>query len=112
METCRREFLQKISGGVVLAASRSILSWNGGGALNESSPPVGGQAARDLKDLRAQFPVLEERVNGRSLVYLDNAATTQRPRAVIDRLGNFYLHDNANPAMNVHTPRTAIRSPV
>jgi cysteine desulfurase/selenocysteine lyase len=103
METDRREFLQKISGGAVLAASRSILSWNGGGALNESSPPVGGRAARDLESLRAQFPVLAERVAGRSLVYLDNAATTQRPRVVIDSLANFYSHDNANPAKSLHT---------
>jgi len=53
--------------------------------------------------LRDQFPVLKERVNGHTLVYLDSAATTQRPRAVIDALSNFYLHDNANPAKNLHT---------
>ena len=57
----------------------------------------------ELESLRAQFPVLGERINGHPLVYLDSAATTQRPRAVIDALGNFYLHDNANPGKSLHT---------
>jgi cysteine desulfurase/selenocysteine lyase len=56
-----------------------------------------------MASLRAQFPVLAERVNGKPLVYLDSAATTQRPRAVVDRLSNFYLHDNANPSPSLHT---------
>jgi cysteine desulfurase/selenocysteine lyase len=41
-------------------------------------------------------------VNGQRLAYLDNAATTQRPKAVLDALTNFYLHDNANPAKALH----------
>jgi cysteine desulfurase/selenocysteine lyase len=53
--------------------------------------------------LRAQFPLLREKVNGHPLVYLDSAATTQRPRPVIDALANFYLHDNANPSKSLHT---------
>ena len=57
----------------------------------------------ELGGLRDQFPMLKERVNGHALVYLDSAATTQRPRAVIDAFSNFYLHDNANPAKNLHT---------
>ena len=52
---------------------------------------------------RANFPALTQRVNGRSLVYLDSAATTQRPQAVIDALVNFYRHDNANPGVSLHT---------
>ena len=47
--------------------------------------------------------MLGERVNGHPLIYLDSAATTQRPRAVLDALANFYLHDNANPAKSLHT---------
>jgi len=57
----------------------------------------------ELGALRDQFPVLSEQVNGHRLVYLDSAATTQRPRAVIDALAKFYLHDNANPAKSLHT---------
>src|ERR1700746_2856827 len=56
-----------------------------------------------LRDLRSQFPRLRENIDGRPLVYLDSAATTQRRRAVLDALASFYLHDNANPAKSLHT---------
>ena len=46
--------------------------------------------------------MLKESVNGQPLVYLDSAATTQRPREVVDALSTFYLHDNANPAKSLH----------
>lgn len=49
-----------------------------------------------VQALRAQFPLLDQQVNGRPLVYLDNAATSQRPAAVLDAMANYYLHDNAN----------------
>ena len=50
----------------------------------------------DAKLLRRDFPILEERVHGRPLIWLDNAATTQKPKAVIDRLTEFYKHENSN----------------
>ena len=50
----------------------------------------------DVQTLRAQFPILSERVNGEQLVYLDSAATSQKPQSVIDAVSNFYSHDNAN----------------
>jgi Aminotransferase class-V len=103
MKTYRREFLQKISGAAFLAASPSILGRDGEGSMQENSPPSGKQKPQDMESLRAQFPVLGERVNGHPLVYLDSAATTQRPRAVLNALSNFYLHDNANPAKSLHT---------
>jgi cysteine desulfurase/selenocysteine lyase len=46
--------------------------------------------------VRRDFPILSERINGRSLVWFDNAATTQKPQAVIDRLAHFYAHENSN----------------
>ncbi|MDR6197642.1 family 2A encapsulin nanocompartment cargo protein cysteine desulfurase [Siphonobacter sp. SORGH_AS_0500] len=46
--------------------------------------------------VRKDFPILEERVNGRRLVWFDNAATTQKPQAVIDRISYFYQHENSN----------------
>jgi cysteine desulfurase / selenocysteine lyase len=55
--------------------------------------PSGGY---DVHAIRRDFPILEERVNGRPLIWLDNAATTQKPRAVIDRLKYFYEHENSN----------------
>ena len=49
-----------------------------------------------IADLRRDFPILDERFHAAPLVYLDNAATTQKPRAVIERLSRFYAEDNAN----------------
>lgn len=50
----------------------------------------------DVNAIRRDFPILSEHVNGRPLVWLDNAATTQKPQAVIDRLAHFYAHENSN----------------
>ncbi|MGC4063895.1 MAG: cysteine desulfurase [Polyangiaceae bacterium] len=49
-----------------------------------------------LPSVRSDFPILAERVDGRPLVWLDNAATTQKPRAVIERLKEYYSHENSN----------------
>jgi len=50
----------------------------------------------DLSSARRDFPILNERVNGKPLVWLDNAATTQKPQSVIDRISWFYEHENSN----------------
>jgi cysteine desulfurase / selenocysteine lyase len=50
----------------------------------------------DAQAVRRDFPILQERINGKQLVWLDNAATTQKPQAVIDRLAHFYAHENSN----------------
>ena len=57
---------------------------------------VGGVAPLDAHLIRRDFPILNERVNGRPLIWLDNAATTQKPRQVIERLSYFYEHENSN----------------
>src|SRR5215471_6405346 len=57
----------------------------------------------DVERIRADFPILQRQVNGRPLIYLDNAATTQKPRQVIDALVGFYTHTNANVHRGVHT---------
>jgi len=57
----------------------------------------------DAHALKRDFPILEERVHGKRLVWLDNAATTQKPRAVIDRLSYFYEHENSNIHRAAHT---------
>jgi cysteine desulfurase/selenocysteine lyase len=65
----------------------------GSGIPNASSsahPPF------DVNAVRRDFPILQERVNGRQLVWFDNAATTQKPQVVIDRLAHFYAHENSN----------------
>jgi cysteine desulfurase/selenocysteine lyase len=58
--------------------------------------------ALDVEKVRADFPILNERVHGRALVYLDNAATTQKPEAVIEAINHYYRHDNANIHRGVH----------
>ena len=56
----------------------------------------------NVKQIRAQFPALKQEVNGRPLVYLDSAATTQKPQAVIDAIVHYYQHDNANVHRAAH----------
>ena len=52
---------------------------------------------------RRDFPILDQEVNGRPLIWLDNAATTQKPQSVIDRIAHFYAHDNSNIHRAAHT---------
>ncbi len=57
----------------------------------------------DAERVRADFPILQQQVNGRPLVYLDNGATSQKPQAVIDELVRYYSTENANVHRGVHT---------
>ena len=57
----------------------------------------------DIAKIRTQFPVLNQQVNGKPLVYLDNAATNQKPKRVIDALTSYYEKDNANIHRGIHT---------
>jgi len=56
-----------------------------------------------LEDLRSQFPILTQKVNGRDLIYFDNAATSQKPSTVIDKIKTFYEKENANIHRGVHS---------
>ena len=57
----------------------------------------------DVERVRRDFPVLHQKVHGKPLVYLDNAATTQKPLAVIETIDHYYRHDNSNIHRGVHT---------
>jgi cysteine desulfurase/selenocysteine lyase len=57
----------------------------------------------NVDEIRKDFPILERQVHGKTLVYLDNAATTQKPRQVIDALVHYYEHYNANIHRGLHT---------
>jgi cysteine desulfurase / selenocysteine lyase len=57
----------------------------------------------DVNAIRRDFPILNEKINGRQLVWLDNAATTHKPQSVIDRLSFFYAHENSNIHRAAHT---------
>jgi cysteine desulfurase / selenocysteine lyase len=61
-----------------------------------------GMTPFDIKSVRGDFPILSTHVRGKELVYLDNAATTQKPRAVIDRIVRYYERENSNVHRGVH----------
>lgn len=62
-----------------------------------------GPAALDVERIRRDFPILDQMIHGKKLVYLDNAATSQKPRAVIDAIVRYYEHYNSNVHRGVHT---------
>lgn len=57
----------------------------------------------DIKKISADFPILQQKIKGKPLVYLDNAASTQKPYAVIERLQHFYHYENSNVHRGIHT---------
>ena len=57
----------------------------------------------DIDAVRRDFPILQEKVHGKPLAWFDNAATTQKPQAVIDAISHFYVHDNSNIHRGAHT---------
>lgn len=67
--------------------------------INMNAQPL----AFDVERVRQDFPILHQQVNGQPLVYFDNAATTQKPNAVIDAITNYYREDNSNVHRGAHT---------
>ncbi|MBU6452045.1 MAG: aminotransferase class V-fold PLP-dependent enzyme, partial [Cyanobacteria bacterium REEB67] len=57
----------------------------------------------DSKEIARDFPILSRQIDGKKLVYLDNAATSQKPRSVIDSIVHYYEHYNANVHRGIHT---------
>ena len=68
-----------------------------------SAPAANAVPAFDVERVRRDFPILDQQINGHPLVYLDNAATTQKPECVIEAICNYYRRDNANVHRGVHT---------
>jgi cysteine desulfurase/selenocysteine lyase len=83
-------FLNEIRQLVPAAGVPAQVPSDGLPALSLSSQPF------DVQAIRRDFPILQERVHGKPLIWLDNAATTQKPQSVIDRLSYFYSHENSN----------------
>lgn len=73
-------------------------------SINAALPhsPAAVEPGFDIERVRRDFPILRERVHGKPLVYLDNAATAQKPEAVINAIADYYRHDNANIHRGVH----------
>jgi cysteine desulfurase/selenocysteine lyase len=72
-------------------------------ASPEAPSASGLSTGFDVDLIRRDFPILNETVHGRPLIWLDNAATTQKPRAVIERLVKYYEHENSNVHRGAHT---------
>jgi cysteine desulfurase/selenocysteine lyase len=65
-------------------------------------PTLHEAAGFDVERVRADFPILQQKAHGHKLVYLDNAATSQKPKAMIDAIVHYYEHENANIHRGVH----------
>jgi cysteine desulfurase/selenocysteine lyase len=70
--------------------------------VTETAAPRQQQKMVNWASIRADFPILDQKVHGQPLIYFDNAATTQKPRAVLDALRYYYEHDNANVHRGIH----------
>jgi cysteine desulfurase/selenocysteine lyase len=70
---------------------------------NSSLVGTAGSRVFDIDDIRADFPIIQRKINGQELVYLDNAATSQKPKQVIAALTDYYEQTNANVHRGVHT---------
>ena len=57
----------------------------------------------DIASIRAQFPILDQEINGKPLVYLDNGASSQKPQRVIDAISHYYENDHSNVHRGAHT---------
>ena len=59
----------------------------------------------NIKNIKSEFPIFKQKVNGKPLVYLDSANSSQKPRAVINRISNFYETEFSNVGRSVHSCR-------
>ena len=57
----------------------------------------------NIKNIKSEFPIFKQKVNGKPLVYLDSANSSQKPRAVINRISNFYETEFSNVGRSVHS---------
>jgi len=69
----------------------------------QAAGPADAYMTFHVEAVRRDFPILQERIHGRQVVWLDNGATTQKPQVVIDRLAYFYAHENSNIHRSAHT---------
>lgn len=97
----RADFPAEAAGSFLpIIISPTVVSKNLGSSALATGTGAGGAEAMpgqfNVEQIKRDFPILAEKIKGRDLVWLDNAATTQKPQAVIDRLSYFYSHENSN----------------
>lgn len=102
MNANRRDFLRFMSGAASLPFAPAAAS-DAFAAQPSPSPEPGLAEIPEVAKIREDFPALHQNINGAPLVYLDSAATAQRPRAVIEATSHFYENENSNPSAALHT---------
>lgn len=102
MDTSRRNFVRLMSGVASMPVAAALRSNH---VVHRPDMSTVGICPNTMgpAEIARDFPALQQKINGFPLVYLDSAATTHRPRSVIDAISNFYQHDNANPSASLHT---------
>src|SRR5437899_4359397 len=70
--------------------------------ISETVIPASRKKMIDWESIRSDFPILHQKVHGYPLIYFDNAATSQKPRLILDALRNYYERDNANVHRGIH----------
>jgi cysteine desulfurase/selenocysteine lyase len=85
-----------------MSGTRSVHDTPAAGAAPAANPVSAAAPAYDVQAIRRDFPALHQQVHGKPLVYLDNAATTHKPRQVLDAIVGFYTRDNSNVHRGVH----------
>lgn len=100
-----REFSHDPNPNKELSVQKDTLGTLSGMLLSPLSLPTVLQfpTSLDIQAIRKDFPILEERINGKRLIWFDNSATTQKPRKVIERLKYYYEHENSNVHRAAHT---------
>ena len=99
IQSCRHDLTGSIDGEGKYADPFSRLLQ----ATLPKSSKLDGNPVFNVSAIRGDFPILHQQINGRQLVWFDNAATTQKPKQVIEALSRFYAHDNSNIHRGAHT---------
>src|SRR5262249_41330600 len=100
---CGRPALRRVAFTRRELGRAAMLGWLG--SLMKTGAASGAASIANSSDSdpwRADFPALDQNINGSPLIYLDSAATTHRPRQVLAAMNDFYEHDNANPGSALH----------
>lgn len=93
----------KFPGGLFTGNLENCKLFSKANSVNNRQAEIYSSRPFDVHEIRKDFPVLHQTIHGKPLAWFDNAATTQKPKSVIDAISNFYSHDNSNIHRGAHT---------
>lgn len=93
----------KFPGGLFTGNLENCKLFSKANSVNNRQAEIYPSRPFDVNEIRKDFPVLHQTIHGKPLAWFDNAATTQKPKSVIDAISNFYSHDNSNIHRGAHT---------